>query len=199
MPAHPLRNILAVSDSLTNEEPTNYLSILGRTLNIPVIAEAHGGWSTTSYFRERLKDQAFAKVPHDADLCLLLLGSNNLFEDAGGSPASIADAVAGIQKIAAHIRVLAPQSRFLLVAPPTVALKNNHLPDPKPQRRIDTHTPQMLAELSRAYRQLASEKKWLFADLFPILTEDDFVDSAHPSPIGNQKIADALLPIIQSA
>ncbi len=184
--------IVAVSDSLTNDEPDNYLALLGEKLRVPVVAEAHGGWTTTTYFRERFHDVAFAKVPADADLCLILIGSNNLFEDAGGSEKSIADAVAGVRMIAEHVHGVAPRARFVLVAPPIVAMKNNHLPEIKPQRRIDVQTPAMLAALAGAYRDLAAREGWLFVDLQPVLTEDDYIDSAHPSPAGNRKIAEAL-------
>lgn len=186
------RKIVAVSDSLTNDEPTNWLALLGKKLNVAVVAEAHGGWSTRSYFKDKFRGEAFARVPADADLAIILLGSNNLFLDEGGSDATVAEAVAGVQQVAAHVRTLAPKARIMLVAPPTVALKNNKLPTPKPKRRIDTHTPGELAKLSRAYRALAQQKGWLFADLYPVLTDADYIDAAHPNAAGNARIAEVI-------
>ena len=187
-----IRKIVAVSDSLSNDEPTNYLALLGSRFNVAVVANAHGGWTTRSYFKDKFKEIAFARIPADADLFILLIGSNDLFEDRGGSEASIAQAVQGVQKLAAHVLTSSPSARILLVAPPIVVLKNQPAPDPNAERRIDTHTPGMLARLAVAYRQLASEKHWYFADLQPVLTEDDYLDAAHPNPAGNRKIADAL-------
>ncbi len=192
-----IRKITTVSDSLTNDEPTNYLSLLGRALGVAVAPEAHGGWTTTSYFRERLQAEAFARLALDADLCLLLIGSNNLFEDAGGSEDSVRGAVLGVQRIADYVQTRIPGVRFLLVAPPNVCMKNVVRTDTPEPRRIDAHTPVMLGKLSAAYRELAAERGWLFADLFPVLDDDDFLDAAHPTPEGNRKMAEALLAVLR--
>jgi lysophospholipase L1-like esterase len=199
VPRLSLKKIVAVSDSLTNEEPDNYLALLGARLQVSVVANAFGGWTTTSFFRDRFKDIAFAKIPHDADLFLLLLGSNNQFEAAGGTEASIADAVAGVQKLAAHLLTFSPTAQFLLVAPPTVILEKNVLPTPLPVRRIDRQSPAILAQLSQAYRALAQARQWLFVDLYPVLGADDFMDACHPNPAGNRKIVEVIAPVLEQA
>jgi lysophospholipase L1-like esterase len=187
------KKIVAVSDSLTNDRPDNWLALLGTKLpKAMMVANAYGGWTTETFFKERFKDVAFAKIPRDAGLFIILLGSNNLFEDAGGSDASVNEATNGVQRLAKHLLSLSPGARIMLVAPPTVALKNNHLPDPKPARRIDAQTPEYLSKLSKSYRTLAARQGWFFADLFPVLDQRDFVDAAHPGKAGNRKIADTI-------
>ena len=192
------RKVVAVSDSLTNTQEDNWLAAMGRQVpGIQVIANAFGGWTTRSYFKDKFRDIAFAAVPEDAELFVLLLGSNNLFEDGGGSDASVAEAADGVLKLAAHLKTLAPGAEFVLVAPPRVAMKNNQLAEPRPARRIDAQTPQFLKRLGEAYRSLARERGWRFVDLYPVLEEDDFVDAAHPGPAGNQKIATAIGSVVK--
>ena len=187
------RKVVAVSDSLTNEDPCNWLAMVGRQVpGIEVVSEAHGGWTTTSYFKEKFNGIAFAKIPRDADLFIILLGSNNLFEAQGGTDAAVAEATEGVRRISEHLLRLSPGASILLVAPPTVALKNNVLPDPKPERRVDNHTPRYLAELSRSYRAFAARRNWRFVDLLPLLDEGDYMDTAHPNDNGNRKIASAI-------
>ena len=194
-----IATITTVSDSLTNDEPTNWLALLGRDLGIRTVAEAHGGWTTKSYFKSKFDGVAFANLPADADLCIILIGSNNLFEDGGGSQRSIDEAVAGVQRIAAHVVTIAPNVRFMLAAPPIVCMRNVKPEDPKPQRRIDSQTPEMLRRLSAAYRDLARRRGWLFVDLQPVLTDDDYVDGAHPGDDGNRKIAAAIAAALREA
>lgn len=191
--------ITTVSDSLTNSSPTNWVALVGKELGAKTQPEAHGGWSTSSYFRERLQHEAWANLPTDADLCIILIGSNDLFEDGGGSEKSIEAAVAGVQKLAAYVETKSPGVRFMLAAPPIVCLKNVKVENPLPQRRIDQHTPAVLAQLSQAYRELAAQKGWLFVDLQPVLNENDFVDAAHPNDEGNQKIASAVVRAIRQS
>ncbi len=197
-PPFPFRKITTVSDSLTNGEPTNYLGLLGRALGAAVAPEAHGGWTTSSYFREHLREEAFARLALDADLCILLIGSNDLFEDCGGSDASVRGAVLGVQRIAGYVCERIPGIRFLLVAPPTVCLEKVVPADPPQARRIDAHTPDMLRKLSEAYRELAAGKGWLFANLFPVLGDGDFLDAAHPTATGNQKMADVIAATLRA-
>jgi|GEM_PF-2011308 len=206
MPSHKaaespmkLKKITTVSDSLTNSDPHNWIALVGKELGVATQPEAHGGWTTTSYFRERLQHEAWANLPADADLCIILIGSNDLFEDAGGSEKSVQAAVAGVQKLAAHVETKSPGVRFMLAAPPIVCLKNVKVENSLPQRRIDQYTPAMLARLSQAYRELAARKGWLFVDLQPVLSEDDFVDSAHPNNEGNRKIAAAVVRAIRQS
>jgi hypothetical protein len=112
--------VVAVSDSLTNEEPTNWLAMLGvMRPDIRVVAEAHGGWTTKSYFKAKFDGVAWASLPERADVAIILIGSNNLFEDRGGSDASVQEAVDGVQKIEAYLRAKYPDVRIILVAPPT--------------------------------------------------------------------------------
>lgn len=192
------RHIVAIGDSLTNEEPDNWTAHARvRLPGVRLAVEAHGGWSTHSYFRERLAHVAFANVPADAELCVILLGSNNLFEARGGDAAAVLDAVAGVRRIAAHVRTLAPGLRdILLLAPPTVALRHLTPADRALSRRVDQQSPLYLGQLSHAYRELAGRLGWRFADLFPVLTEADYVDPAHPGPDGQRKLADVIVPAI---
>jgi lysophospholipase L1-like esterase len=191
--------IVVIGDSLTSDEPANWATLVqARLPAVEVVTEAHGGWSTTSYFRERLAHEAFQRVPGDAGLCVVLLGSNNLFEAEGGSEAAIVDATEGVVRIVEHVQKLSPSARdVLLIAPPTVALKFVEPESLKLTRRIDRHSPHFLAKLSAAYRALAASKKWRFVDLFPLLSEDDYVDSAHPTAAGQLKLAHAITPEIE--
>lgn len=190
--------IVVVSDSLTNTNLNNWLALVqARVPGVELVAEAHGGWSTRSYFREHLAAQAFAKVPPDANLCIILIGSNNLFEAAGGSDAAVAEATTGVVRIIDHVRKLAPSvSSVLLLAPPTVALKNLDPATANQPRRVDQHSPVYLGKLSAAYRQLAAQQGWQFADLFPVLSDNDYVDVAHPNADGNRKLADVIVPAL---
>jgi len=191
--AECMKKIVAVSDSLTNDDPGNWLALMSAQVpGIEAVAEAHGGWTTTSYFKAKFDGVAFAKVPRDADLFIVLLGSNNLFEAQGGDDAAVAEATAGVDRIAKHVLRLSPGAAILLAAPPTVAMKKNILPEPKPDRRIDAQSPRFLGEISKSYRALAGMRGWLFVDLFPLLGEDDFADAAHPNDWGNRKMADAI-------
>ncbi|MGD0897339.1 MAG: SGNH/GDSL hydrolase family protein [Thermoguttaceae bacterium] len=192
--ATPLRGkIVAVSDSLTNNGPDNWLALLAKkSPEIRVVAEAHGGWTTKSYFKPKFADVAFAKVPRDADLFILLLGSNNLFEAGGGSDEAVREATEGIEQIAAHLLKISSGAKIVLVAPPNVCLKNYKVETPKPTRRMEPDTPQYLQKLGQSYRALAQRKSWRFIDLFPVLGDDDFIDAAHPGKTGNQKMAAAI-------
>ena len=173
------------------------MQVQARLPAVEVVSEAHGGWSTTSYFRERLAYEAFQRVPGNADLCIVLIGSNNLFEAEGGSDAAVADASEGVVRIVEHVQKLSPSTRdVLLLAPPTVALKNVEPESLKLTRRIDHHTPLYLNRLAVAYKALATAKSWRFVDLFPVLTEQDYADSAHPNEAGQTKLADAITPAI---
>jgi hypothetical protein len=185
--------VVAVSDSLTNDKPENWLALLGgMDPRLLVVAEAHGGWTTHSYFKSKFDGIAFAKVPRDADVFILLLGSNNLFEAGGGSDAAVEEATAGIERIAAHVLGLSPKAKFVLAAPPNVCLKNYKVETPKPPRRMEPETPAYLQKLGRSYRALADRRGWRFVDLFPLLGDEDFVDAAHPGPAGNRKMAEAI-------
>jgi lysophospholipase L1-like esterase len=190
--SHRLK-VCAVSDSLTNEGPDNWLGMVAAAdERIIPVAEAHGGWTTRSYFKSKFDGVAFAKAPSDADVFIILLGSNNLFEAEGGSDAAVAEAVEGVRKVAEHVLKISPRAGIVLAAPPTVCLRNNHNPTPKPTRRIDDSSPAYLAKLSTAYRDLAAREGWKFVDLYPLLSDSDFLDAAHPNERGNRKIAEAI-------
>jgi lysophospholipase L1-like esterase len=184
--------VVAVSDSLTNEEPTNWLAMLGvMRPDIRVVAEAHGGWTTKSYFKAKFDGVAWASLPERADVAIILLGSNNLFEDRGGSDASVQEAVDGVQKIEAYLRAKYPHVRVILAAPPTCVPER--WTDRTGDRRIDEHSPKYLGKLSDAYRQLAARRGWEFVDLYPLLeSPGDFVDAAHATEQANRKIAAAI-------
>ena len=190
--------VLAVSDSLTNDEPTNWLSLLGRMRpDVRTVAEAHGGWTTKSYFKAKFDGVAWASLPDGADVAVILIGSNNLFEDGGGSEASVAEAVDGVERIEAQLRAKYPDVRVLLAAPPTCVPRRET--DPAADRRVADHSPQFLARLSEAYRRLAARRKWAFVDLFPLLEAPaDFTDAAHPTDAGNRKIAAAIGPTLDA-
>ncbi len=197
----PIRKIIVVSDSLTNDDATNWLALAAKKRpGITWVGEAHGGWSTRSYFKEKFDGVAFARVPADADTLIVLIGSNNLFEAGGGSDEAVAEATAGVEKIVEHVRKLSPTLRtVLLVAPPTVALKNRVGEDPKAGRRVDDESPKYLEKLGRSYEALAKSKGWLFADLFPVLDENDFLDVSHPTPGGNEKVAATILSALDAS
>ena len=190
--SHPSGNrfrgtVCAISDSLTNDDPGNWLGLLAAGApGLRVVAEAHGGWTTRSYFKtKKFGRLLFARVPADTDLFILLLGSNNLFEAEGGSDAAVEEACRGIVRVAKRALRLSPGAEVMLAAPPTVALKNVERYDgPKPKRRIDSQSPFYLEKLSRSYRKLAMKQGWYFVDLFPVLNDRDFVDGAHPGPGG---------------
>jgi lysophospholipase L1-like esterase len=192
------RKAVVVSDSLTSHEPTNWLArVQARLPGVELVAEAHGGWTTMSYFRERLAHEAFRNVPGDAELCVILLGSNNLFEAVGGSDEAVAEATAGVVRVAEHVRKLSPSAKdVLLLAPPKVVLTNVDPASRTQQRRIDTHTPAYLAKLGASYRALASRRGWRYVDLLPVLSDDDYLDAAHPNAAGHVKLAEAISPAI---
>jgi lysophospholipase L1-like esterase len=193
--------VLAVSDSLTNDQATNWLAVLGgMRRDIRTVAEAHGGWTTKSYFKKKFDGVAWAALPERADVAIILIGSNNLFEDRGGSDASVKEAVDGVEKIEAHLRARYPRVQVVLAAPPTCVPER--WTDRTSDRRIDVHSPKYLGKLSEAYRRLAGRRGWEFVDLFPLLEGPaDFVDAAHPTAEANRRIAaeirqavDKLLP-----
>jgi len=185
--------LCAVSDSLTNDRNDNWLAMLAAADGpIVPLAEAHGGWTTRSYFKDKFAGVAFANVPPDADVLVVLLGSNNLWEAGGGSDQAVAEALDGVERVADLALSIAPAAQVVLAAPPSVALRKNVLGEPKPQRRIDAHSPLYLRKLSDAYRALARRRGWRFVDLFPLLDEVDFVDACHPNERGNRKIAAAM-------
>lgn len=185
--------IVAVSDSLTNERPDNWLAMVqARSPRIRTISNAHGGWTTKSFFKHKFRDIAFRNIPPDASVVILLLGSNNLFEAGGGSDAALAEAVEGVYRLFERIRGLAPGARFLLAAPPTVVVSREAQRTPKAPRRIDKQSPLYLERLSRAYERLARCLGMAYVNLYPLLGEEDFADAAHPNEAGNRKIADAM-------
>lgn len=191
--------IVAVSDSLTGERPENWLALLGaRFPGCTMVSNSYGGWTTRSFFKDKFKDVAFAKIPSDAMMFILLLGSNNLFEAQGGNDEAVREATEGIERLAAHLLRMSPGAEIVLAAPPGVALRHNKLPDPKPERRIDDHTPGFLAKLSRSYRELAARRGWRFVDLFAVLREEDFADAAHPNREGNRKMAEAFWRVLSA-
>jgi len=186
--------ITVISDSLTNDEPENWLSLLpDMAPGITVAANAHGGWTTHSFFKEKFRDAAFTRVEPDTDVFILLVGSNNIFEDFGGSDEAVRLAVAGVERIAGRALALAPRAGVLLAAPPNVALANVQFQMTTPPRRILPETPFFLAELGAEYQRLAGRRGWMFVNLFPLLEDVDFADAAHPNPAGNRKIAAAVL------
>jgi len=197
-PTSRYRKICAVSDSLTSDAPDNWLALLGAMRpGLQVVAEAHGGWTTHSYFKSKFDGVAFARVPRDADLFILLIGSNNLFEAEGGSAVAVDEATEGVARLARHVLGLSPGADILLVAPPKVVLAKCRAEEPKPARRIDVHTPEFLKRLGDSYRALAARKGWLFADLLPVLSDADYVDAAHPNAQGNRKMAQAIWAAIK--
>jgi lysophospholipase L1-like esterase len=185
---------VAVSDSLTNDEPDNWLALVAaKHAGITAVAEAHGGWTTRSYFKEKFAGVAFARIPRDADVFLILLGSNNLFEAGGGSEAAIGEAVEGVQKIAAKVLAESPGAEIVLIAPPTIDLAKDPVRVTRPDERGFTEeTPVWLRKLGVAYRELALRRGWRFIDLYPVLGPEDFVDAAHPNAAGNRKMAEAV-------
>ena len=185
--------VVAVSDSLTNNGPTNWLAVLGDMRpDIHTVAEAHGGWTTKSYFKAKFDGMAWAALPERADVAIILMGSNNLFEDRGGSNASVQEAVDGVQKIEAHLRGKYPHVKIILAAPPTCVPQR--WTDRTSDRRIDDHSPKCLGRLSEEYRRLAGRRGWGFVDLYRLLeAPDDFSDAAHPAAQANREIAAAMV------
>jgi len=191
------RIVTVVGDSLSNTEPDNWVALVAQSRpDLHFTVEAHGGWTTHSYFKPKFDGIAFAQIPAHVDLFILLLGSNNLFEDQGGRDATLVAITDGIRRIADHLTTRSPQAQFLLVAPPTVCLRNNTSATRQPDRLIADHTPHYLRQLGQHYRQLATNNGWEFVDLYPLLTDDDFLDVAHPNPSGNRKIAQAILTVL---
>ena len=184
--------VCVISDSLTNEDPENWVAQLAAmSPDIDVTCEAHGGWTTNSYFKSKFHGVAFAAVPSGVDLFIVLIGSNNLFEDHGGSDASVREATEGVVRIVNRVSSDLPGAGILLAAPPTVVVENAVYRIKEPEsRRIGQHTPRYLARLSESYRRLAADRGWHFVDLFPVLAAEDFLDAAHPSGCGHKKIAD---------
>lgn len=188
------RTLVAVGDSLTNDEPDNWLQVLARSRGgVRAVAEAHGGWTTRSYFKDKFEGVAFASLPPHADVCVILIGSNNLFEAGGGSEAAIEEACAGVERIAGVVRERCGCGRFVLAAPPSVCLPNVEMEAQAGQeRRIEPSTPEWIRRLGDAYRELAAERGWEFVDLFPLLGDEDFVDAAHPTAEGQRTMAGAI-------
>jgi len=198
-PADPptTTRLLVIGDSLTYDAADNWVRVLaGRLPGVEPYIEAHGGWTTRSYFKPKFDGVAFANVPERFDLLCLLLGSNNLFEAGGGSDAAVAEAVDGIEAIAAHVLARSPVAGVVLIAPPTVALCHYDPPPPAQERRISVDSPAWLARLGAAYRALAGRRGWGFVDLYPVLGEADFTDAAHPTAAGQAKMADAIEPAV---
>ena len=193
----PRGKIVAVSDSLTNDQPDNWLALLGaKCPGCAMISNSYGGWTTKSFFKEKFRDIAFANIPPDAAVFILLLGSNNLFEAQGGSDAAVQEATEGVDRLAAHLLTMSPGAEILLAAPPGVVVSRERLTEPKPERRIDAYTPGFLAKLSDSYRHLAARRGWRFVDLLPLLAENDFADAAHPNKEGNRKMAEAFWRVL---
>jgi len=197
-PAGGRPTVVVISDSLTNDEPDNWLAAVARVRpRLTVIGEAHGGWSTNSYFKAKFDGVAWARLPDHADVAIILLGSNNLFEDGGGSDAAVADAVEGVQKIEAFLRRRYPNMSVILTAPPTCVPER--APAPAGDRYVAAHSPRFIEKLGNEYRALAARRGWGFVDLFPVLVApDDYHDLSHPNAQGNQKIAEAMLPAIDA-
>ena len=182
--------VLVVSDSLTNEEAGNWFMRWSRMgEGFEPFVEAHGGWSTHSYFREKFDGVAFANVPERFDVLVILIGSNNLFEAGGGSDEAVEEAAAGVERIAAHVLQDREGVEVVLIAPPTVVpARGGDAPDAA--RRLDATSPGYLRKLGERYRALATRRGWRFVDLFPVLDENDFSDAAHPHDEGNRKVAE---------
>jgi len=195
-PPSPTR-VLVIGDSLTYDAPDNWVNVLAaRHPSVEPYIEAHGGWTTKSFFKAKFDGLAFANVPDAFDVLVILLGSNNLFEARGGSDAAVAEAVDGVRAIAAHVMRRSPDAGVVLVAPPTVALGNYQPPPPEDDRRMTEQSPAWLQKLGDAYRGLAADKGWGFVDLFPVLGDDDFFDAAHPTAAGQTKMADRIEPAL---
>lgn len=186
-----INKIVVIGDSLTNDSRENWTSVLQASMpGLQVIANGHGGWTTMSYFKPKFRRTAFDRVEYDADLFIIQIGSNNLFEDFGGSDYAIEEACEGVCAIADHICDRAPKAHFMLVAPPDVAL--NNLPPPSastPYRAVNEGTRNYLKELGKAYQKLARRKGWLYANWFASLKPEDLPDGTHPNAEGNRKLA----------
>ncbi|MBD3317230.1 MAG: hypothetical protein GF344_15695 [Chitinivibrionales bacterium] len=188
----PIR-INAIGDSLLSDAPEGWLQQLAaRYSHIEFVGESHPGWSTISFFKPHFSQKVFNRIVPPADAVIALAGSNDLFEDDGGGVASVRQATSGIKKLIVHMLERCPSAQAVIMAPPTVALCNQKEPQPRGGRCIHAQTPLWLAKLSESYRELAQNEGWTYINLFPLLQDSDFIDTAHPNEKGHAKIATAV-------
>jgi lysophospholipase L1-like esterase len=145
------------------------------------------GWSTQS-FVDNAKN-VVAKVPEDAAVITIMLGTNDAHED--GTPAKIAEkASANMEKLIGLYQARAPHAQIVLLAPPAV------YPDRLTQRLKNAHyddkTPAKLAAITDAYKTLAGRLKIRFVDLSTLPSAENSADGVHPNDAGHDEFAKAL-------
>ena len=188
--AAPVKKVLVIGDSLVSREADNWVAQLDAAHeSLEMVAKPHPGWATTSFLKPKLEAKAYAGIDPEAELVLLLMGSNDI-RIHGHSDETIAAAVANFDKLIPRFRERAPRAEFVLIAPPMIFPKK--LTERVREAGFNEQSPRYILRLRDAYRSYAIARGLRFIDLSGAVSEEHCTDGAHMDAAGNAEIATAV-------
>jgi lysophospholipase L1-like esterase len=188
----PRTKVVCVGDSITLGEGVkqeeNFVSLLGAgNSRWKTVNQGRSGWSTSAYLERR--QQVLSAIPGDADMVLVLLGTNDILE--GRPDATVAKIARQIDQLTDLIHERAPKAEIVLMTPLNVFPIN--LSERLRRAGFGEQSAQDLKLVGDALRDLAKRKEYRAVDLYPALTASDTLDGVHPNAAGHRHIKDAIL------
>jgi lysophospholipase L1-like esterase len=185
--------IVFVGDSLTAgfgvDPKDNFVAKLeAMSARATFVGQGRSGWSTLAYLNAI--EEVLAAIPVDADVLVIQLGANDL-KESGHTDEVVRKTAANMEKLADRFHAKSPRLRLVLMTPGPFFPKA--LSEMLRDAGYGPQTPEYLAKLRDAFRDVARRRGFGFIDVTEALTDPaDTLDGAHPTPQGHAKLAEAI-------
>jgi len=189
--------VVCVGDSITLGEGVkkeeNFVSLLaaGRS-NWATVNQGRSGWSSSTYLAR--KQAAIFDIPVDADMILVLLGTNDLLN--GHTIDIVVKAASQIDQLTDLIHQRAPKAEIVLMTPVNIFPRD--LSERLRRAGFGEQSPRYLKLIGDALRELAKRKSYRTVDLYSAVTPGNTLDGVHPNAAGHRQIKNAIVEALAS-